>query len=134
MRQFIMSRFIIKAFVNIIALVLICRAIVDEILIPAENHRIAINRTKETGCSVYSVIAHALGYSEFFDPMTKVAIHWGGGRELSECDKAQIDFYHKLYGKQCHMPMNVIFVRLKLQAEKEGTWPFNEECQPWIPG
>ena len=132
MRQFIMSRFIIKVFVNIIALVLICRAIVDEILIPAENHRIAINRTKETGCSVFSVIAHALGYSEFFDPRLNHSENTRPPR--TECYNAKSELYHKLYGKQCHMPMNVIFVRLKLQAEKEGTWPFNEECQPWSPG
>lgn len=132
MRQFIMSRFIIKSFVHLIALVLVCRAIVDEILVPAENHRIAINRTKKTGCTVYSVIAHALGYSEFFDPRLNHSDNTNPPR--TECYKAQSKFYHKLYGKECHLPMKKVLVKLKHQSEKEGAWPFNDECQPWIPG
>jgi len=124
------SRFIIKSSILVGALFLIYGVFMYELFIPAKNYQDLIKRTNPCDCTTLDVIAHALGYLDFRSPTRCYqTFHWSGG-PVDKCTSARRSLYYKLSGRECHLPVEIVTERLKIQEENEGSWVFNEECPP----
>ena len=125
-----MSRFIIKSSILVGTLSLIYGVFMYQMFIPAKRYQALIKRTGACDCTTLDVIAHALGYLDFRSPTRCYkSVLWAGGPD-DECTSAQKSLYYKLAGRECHLPVEIVTERLKIQEEKEGTWIFNENCPP----